>query len=172
MLACPDFLDEMKHNEALSRRRCKITARAATYIRNFSFYIDLIINLLLLGFYYRDFDNYLNRNEIQIVDDALTYLGFISAGFSTLVLVAWCLSWASLKIKARWREYAHGNKHLVYLTEEERKLEPWEMPIQTTRMLLHGRGPDCPELNLYGKRDLGNLATRCDYFWISFVFLL
>ena len=172
MLAAPDFLDEMKHNEALSRRRCKITARTATWIRYCSFYIDLLINIILLSFYYRDFDNYLYRNKIELVDITLEILGFISVGMSTLVLLGWCLSWASLKIKARWREYAHRNKHLVLLTEEERKLEPWQMPIQTTRMLLHGRGPDCPELNLYGKRDLGNLPTRCDYFWISFVFLL
>ncbi len=172
ILAADDFQDEMIHNEALSRRHCKITAKAANWIRNFSFYTDIIINILLLGFFYRDFDNYLYRNVESIVDNIIQVLGFVSVGLSAMVLLAWCLSWASLKIKAKWREYAHRNKHLVFLADEDRKLEPWQMSILTTRMLLHGKGPDCPELNPHKERNLGNLPTRCEYFWISFVFLL
>ena len=172
MLATRDLQDEMIHNEALSRRRCKITAKSAGWIQNFSFYVDILINILLLGFFYRDFDNYLYRNVDSTVEQVVDILGYVSVGLSTMVLLGWCLSWASLKIKARWRDYAHKNKHLVNLSDEERKLEPWEMSVHTTRMLLHGKGPDCPELNLYGRRDLGNIPTKCEYFWISTVFLL
>ena len=59
MMAAPDLQDEMHHNEELSRRKCKITSAAANQIRNFSFYIDIIINMLMIGFYYKDFNNYL-----------------------------------------------------------------------------------------------------------------
>ena len=39
-------------------------------------------------------------------------------------------------------------------------------------MLLHGIGPDCDQLNLHDKRNLGNFPTRLEYAMISFIFLL
>ena len=93
----------MHHNEELSRRKCKITSKAAGLIRNFSFYIDIIINILMIGFFYRDFDNPLIKNVADWVSEVIRYLGYVSVLLSSLVLISWCLAWASLKIQARWR---------------------------------------------------------------------
>jgi hypothetical protein len=50
MQASSDFIDEMKHNEMLSRNHIMITPKTMKYIRDFSTFMAIIINLLVLIF--------------------------------------------------------------------------------------------------------------------------
>jgi rubrerythrin len=61
LAAVPDLIDEMNHNEELSRATLQITPKKLMYLKDFSTLIGLIINLTYLlnasrKYHYRELD--------------------------------------------------------------------------------------------------------------------
>ena len=61
MVSVPDLIDEMNHNEELDKAILKITPQRLTFLKDFSTYVGLVINLIFLVFserkyHYRDID--------------------------------------------------------------------------------------------------------------------
>jgi hypothetical protein len=53
MAAAPDLIDEMIHNEALSRSKFAITPERLAMLKDFSTLLSVIMNVILIAFFQR-----------------------------------------------------------------------------------------------------------------------
>lgn len=76
MSAVPDLIDEMNHNEELSRALLQITPKRLTALKDFSTLVGLIINFIFLTFASRKF-HYRELDISSWVIDTIGILGII-----------------------------------------------------------------------------------------------
>ncbi len=66
MNAAPDIIDEMMFNEELSRSRFAITPQRLSALKDFSTFLSLFINLVLIAFIER-VDHYRDVYEPELI---------------------------------------------------------------------------------------------------------
>jgi hypothetical protein len=113
MEAAPNLIEEMKHNEKLSRSRLKIvTPKTLNIVRDFSTVIAVVINCLMLFFKKFNYDNANTRTTVILdeeIRDIIVYLGYIQLASSIIVLLFYIYSKAALIAGKKWRERVKNN---------------------------------------------------------------
>ena len=76
MNAAPDLIDEMMHNEELSRSKFAITPERLALLKDFSTLLSVLMNLILIVFVKRT-NNYREVYVPQFASDMIVYGGII-----------------------------------------------------------------------------------------------
>jgi len=183
-----DLIDEMRHVEKISKKTFQITPQRLAKIRDISFMLSLLINIVMLGWCEKSSNSVENDTcgvPFLRVDFCsmpcwgnwmIFALGCCQALASATMLVSWAGNRAALIIASEWRQLAQKNKIDAKPAEDEdelyKSLMPDELSVNETRHILRTRGKDAEEFHREGKRSFGHILTTMEYYWMSFIFLL
>ena len=123
LLSSTEYLfDEMDHLSKLSRRFFRVSSERCTFFRDIATVIALLINLIILFTYYREFDDdpetgrngTLKTSHYEIfggetnsamkVSQILTVLGVIQIVCVCFMIALWMLLRVPLLLKSKWRD--------------------------------------------------------------------
>jgi len=175
MQAVPDLIEEMQHNEQLSRKTIKITPRTKEVVFTISCIVSMAINLLILCFWDRGFPDVKEIIIPEWADDAVYYLGYVQMGLSSLVLLFYLISQSALMVHFKWREHVTQVRHKLKRPDIEERIKrkkPYEMSINQTLYVLHTKGPNSVEFYEGDEHSFGNVYTWFDYAVTSVNFML
>lgn len=108
MNATADLIDEMLHNERLSRNKWSITPQRLNMLKDASTGLALILNFLLIAFVIR-VDNYRTVYIPDAANQTITYCGIVQLVLSGSLIVCYTLARGGLITKAKWRDYIKEN---------------------------------------------------------------
>jgi len=104
LAAVPDLIDEMNHNEKLSKATIKITPARLTGLKDFSSVVGIIINFICV---YHTAKKY-HFKVLDITDWVVYYIGILRwvQGSSSFVLIFFfAINKMNLITKKAWREF-------------------------------------------------------------------
>lgn len=122
MEAVPDLIDEMNHNEELSRAVLQITPRRLMLMKDFSTVVGLLINFIYLCFAKRKY----HYREMDIADwvvESIEILGYIQGASSAILIFFYVINKKRLITQNKWREYIHKNKEKYQLLPNNDRLD-------------------------------------------------
>jgi hypothetical protein len=156
----PDLIDEMNHNEELTRATIEITPNRLMALKDFSSIVGLCINTIYLCFAKQQY-HYKDLDIDEWVTDTVGYLGYVQGASSGLLIILYAINKKNLITKQKWREFVDNNKKEtdMKLIENNDRYTVDEMPIEMTHMILMLKGPEAPEFNLEDKPNFGNYFT-------------
>jgi len=125
----------MIHNEALNRAKIKITPERLAYLKDFSTFMAVIINLILVIFLERQ-DHYKTSVSPDWVVSFIYYAGIIQGASSGTLILFYTITRGGLITKARWREFIKNNKGKYKPFKNEDRLDVKEMSIEMTTIIL------------------------------------
>jgi len=184
--AAHDLIDEMNQVEMLARARVQITPQRLSFLRDISFLIALVMNVIMLVYFKYEQqpreDGAINIKP-SIPDWAnltIDVLGYVQLGLSILILLCWCITKAALVTKSKWRQLIDETRAREIDAEDVEKpigiqtFRPAsELSLYEVRKILRLKGPEADEFGPEGEdRDFGHLIVKLEYYWISFTFLL
>ena len=195
-----DLFDEMEHLSRLNGWKIKITSKRFNYLRDISTLCALIINLIILFTYFREFDDSLEHgrngmlktsyyelfggdtHSAMKVTNIIWGFGIVQLVSSSFMLVFWFILRVPLMLKQKWRKLIYDNKKSFKLEdnilkpaaeENEHEIEDISaQPTTKTMRLLLTKGPEHAVFHREGKRNFGNLWTKLAYYWINVYFVL
>lgn len=94
----PDLMDEMNHNEELTRATIEITPGRLMALKDFSSVVGLCINTLYLSFAKQEY-HYLDLAIDDWVTDTIGYLGYIQGASSGLLIFLYAINKKNLITK-------------------------------------------------------------------------
>mmetsp|Transcript_11845 Transcript_11845/g.18235 ORF Transcript_11845/g.18235 Transcript_11845/m.18235 type:complete len:264 (-) Transcript_11845:748-1539(-) len=171
LAAVPDLIDEMNHNEELSRATIQITPSRLTGLKDFSTLIGIAINLIYLIFSKRKY-HYREEDIETWVVDTIEYLGYIQGCSSFILIFFFAINKMNLITKKKWRECMEENKDKFEMLPNNDRLEVDEMSFEMTHLILMLKGPDAPEFNLEDKINFGNYFTWSEYQILNMYFFI
>ena len=161
MDAVPDLIDEMNHNEELSRAWLQITPARLMAGKDFSTVVGLLINFIYLCFAERRY-HYRDMDVAEWVVDTIEQLGLIQGASSGILIFFYAINKKRLITQRKWREFVEGNKGSEKLQNNDR-LDVAEMSFEMTHLILMRDGPEAAEFNLGDELDFGNWYTWSEY---------
>lgn len=187
--AAPDLIDEMDHVEKLSRQMIQVTPQRLQKIRDLSTFIAIIVCLIMLrGYEYRFFVNYDGSSDFSPAIDemfsaVMEYLGYLQLLTSITLVIGFTINRGALLIKSGWRE--HVQEAATDLADEGAREEnksfavvkAKDLPMMEARKILMTQGPEADEFYVPdgdGKAvwNLGHLALKLEYYWLSLSFVV
>jgi len=130
----PDLMDEMHHNEELTRATIEITPARLMALKDFSSMVGLTINLIYLCFATQEY-HYKDMYIPDWASDSIGYLGYVQGASSGLLIILYTINKKNLVTKMKWREFVDSNKEenrVGELVENTDRLRVEEMPIEMT----------------------------------------
>ena len=172
----PDLIDEMIHNEELSRATIQITPQRLTALKDFSSVVGLVINFLFL-YYSKHKYHYKYLDIPDWTVDAVEILGYIQGSSSLILIFFFAINKLNLITKKKWREYISENETRdppYELIPNDERMEIQEMSYEMTHLILMLKGPDAPEFNIDkdAPRDFGNWFTASEYYLLQCYFFI
>jgi hypothetical protein len=162
----PDLIDEMKHNEKLSRAKFKITSERISSLRDTSLLLVLIANYLILFNTDYSVEEYKGKVPDQI--DAVLYgIVVVVLAFNGLVLIGWFFLRGQLIINKGWRKLVENSPNHKRMKDTIFDKHVSNMTPQETYRILMGKGPTAPEFYHDEKRNFVHLSTKLTYYSLS-----
>mmetsp|Transcript_11847 Transcript_11847/g.18254 ORF Transcript_11847/g.18254 Transcript_11847/m.18254 type:complete len:178 (+) Transcript_11847:331-864(+) len=172
MEAVPDLIDEMNHNEELSRAFLQITPSRLMLLKDFSTMVGLLINFVYLVFARRKY----HYREIDIEDwvvDVIEILGYIQGASSGILIFFYAINKKRLITQKKWRDYINYNKDKYQIMPNNDRLDVSEMSFEMTHLILLIKGPDAPEFSIDPiRRNFGNHFTASEYHLFNIYFFI
>jgi hypothetical protein len=104
MTASEDLIEEMEHNEKLAKATIKFTPKTLNILRDFSTFMSVTINFLLLTFRNLDYKEKSIYLKPEWIDNWITIIGLVQICTSSIVLLIYIYSKGTLIIGKKWRE--------------------------------------------------------------------
>lgn len=171
MNAAPDLIDEMLHNEGLSRSKFAITPERLAMLKDFSTLLSVLMNLVLIIFVERT-NRYREVSVPQFAEDMIVYGGIIQGVSSGVLIIFYAMARGGLITKAKWREFVKVNAKEMTPFENEDRLDLHEMSVEMTHTILMTKGPESPDFEDDGKLVFGNCYTKFEYYMFNILFFI
>ena len=171
MTAAPDLIDEMIHNEGLSRSKFAITPERLAMLKDFSTFLSVLMNLILIAFVER-VNHYREVYVPEFASQAIVYGGIIQGISSGVLIIFYAMARGGLITKAKWREFVKENQKSMPVFENEDRLDVTEMSIEMTHSILMTKGPEAPEFEGEEGFIFGNCYTKFEYYMFNILFFI
>lgn len=149
LLAVPNLIDEMHHNDYLNRATIKITPERLMFLKDFSSVVGLIMNLTFLCFATRKW----HYKILEVPDwaiDTIEYLGYIQGSSSLILIFFFAINKKKLITNIMWRDMIaeNNNRDGYEIMDNEERFDVDEMSYEMTHMILMMKGPEANEFNV------------------------
>lgn len=171
MNSAPDLIDEMIYNEELSRSKFAITPERMSALKDFSTFLSVLMNLILIVFTERT--NHFREVYVpEYASDAIWYCGIVQGAASGILILFYAMARGGLITKAKWRDFVKANQKELKPFDNEDRLEISEMSVEMTHTILMTKGPEAGEFETDEGLVFGNFYTRFEYYLFNILFFI
>jgi hypothetical protein len=164
LIRATDLIDEMQHNEQMSKSLLTITPNRIDEMRNLSMMLTIINNYLILFTFDHDGEDLDVPTYVQNINLISAIILII---LNALVLLGFLRIKSQLIIKTGWRAITDTQKE----KEPVSYLPTKEITEGQSYRILMTRGPDAEEFHRDGTRNLIHASTKMIYLYETFKIL-